>query len=197
MKNLLVLLSVLLLSLPVLAVGSEGIDKSFCKSSVHSKSTANSLIMRAQIDATNSKYNSASRLYTSAIENLSTILLSGETLKKTNGNIDLQLNALNKCLKSSKTMEDFKNLTISQKVSIKKDMKTLYNVQNSFIQLDEQIKKVISTIKSDEFYAISLKLDLNNLIKIQSNTKKQTKNISKLLLNLDNASACAGISFKN
>lgn len=197
MKNLLVLLSVLLLSLPVLAVGSEGIDKSFGKSSVHSKSTANSLIMRAQIDATNSKYNSASRLYTSAIENLSTILLSGETLKKTNGNIDLQLNALNKSLKSSKTMEDFKNLTISQKVSIKKDMKTLYNVQNSFIQLDEQIKKVISTIKSDEFYAISLKLDLNNLIKIQSNTKKQTKNISKLLLNLDNASASAGISFKN
>ncbi len=197
MKKILLLLVCLLISAPVFAVGSEGFDKSSSKNPVISKATANISIMRAQIDATNSKYNSATRVYKSAIDNLSTILLSEETLKKANGNLDLQLNALNKYLKSPKATEDFQNLTISQKVSIKKDINILSSVQNSFIQLDEQTKKVISTIKSDDFYALSLKSDLNNLVKIQSDSVKQTKNISKLLLNLDNASASAGVSFKN
>lgn len=197
MKKILLLLVCLLISAPVFAVGSEGFDKSSSKNPVISKATANISIMRAQIDATNSKYNSATRVYKSAIDNLSTILLSEETLKKANGNLDLQLNALNKYLKSPKATEDFRNLTISQKVSIKKDINILSSVQNSFIQLDEQTKKVISTIKSDDFYALSLKSDLNNLVKIQSDSVKQTKNISKLLLNLDNASASAGVSFKN
>ena len=197
MKKILLLLVCLLISAPVLAVDSEGFDKSSSKNPVISKATANISIMRAQIDATNSKYNSATRVYKSSIDNLSTILLSEETLKKANGTLDLQLNVLNKYLKSSKATEDFQNLTISQKVSIKKDINILSSVQNSFIQLDEQTKKVISTIKSDDFYALSLKSDLNNLIKIQSDSVKQAKNISKLLLNLDNTSANAGVSFKN
>lgn len=196
MKKYLLTILILIMSLPAFAVNSENFDKTKSKNMAE-KSVLNVSIIRAQIDATNSKFNSATRVCESAIGNLSKNLLDEKTFDKVNGNIDAEMIALNKYLKSSNAIEKFQNLTVSQKVSIRKDINILSSTQTSFSQLNEQTKTLVSNIKSDDFFALSFKLDLNNLVKIQANSLKLNKNISKLLFNLENVSANSGILLNN
>ena len=197
MKKYLLTLLILVIASPVFAVSSESFDKSKSKNPVIEKTVLNVSTIRAQIDATNSKFNSATRVCESAVGNLAKILLNENSFNKANGNIDAELIELNKYLKSQKSIEDFQNLTVSQKVSIRKDINILSSTQTSFSQLNEQTKKLVSNIKSDDFFALSFKVDLNNLVKIQANSTKLNKNITKLLFNLDNVSANSGISLVN
>ncbi len=178
----------------------------------NAKTSASKAAMKAQIAAINSKVNSASSTYESAVNNLANNLLPKEQLKKYNEekakvknaskskaqvNIEIAEDgtvSLNKYLKSSSSTDTFKNLTAAQKTAIKKDLKNLQNVGNSYSQIAEQSKTLAKQIKSDPVVALELKSDLTAMVKNQLNVTKQVKNIAKLTKSVSTAAAKAGVS---
>ena len=162
------------------------------------KTTENAAIMRSQSDAIISKWDSLSFLYQAALDNLVVNLLPEKQLKKLDSDkeklktihksaidfnikmAEIQAKAINNYLKSPLSADVFKNLSVSQKYSVTKDLKILMNVLSSYEQVGNQAKSLTSLMKIDSYFELSLGENLKKISKIQTESAKQVKNINKL-----------------
>ena len=178
------------------------------------KTTENAAVLRSQSDAIISKWDSLSFLYQAALDNLVMNLLPEKQLKKLNSDkaklktihksaIDLniktaemQAKAINNYLKSPLSEDVFKNLSVSQKYSVTKDLKILINVLSSYEQVGNQAKSLVSQMKIDSYFELSLGENLKKISKIQTESAKQIKVVNKLMTVVVNTAAESGVLLK-
>lgn len=178
------------------------------------KTTENAAIMRSQSDAIISKWDSLSFLYQAALDNLVVNLLPEKQLKKLDSDkeklktihksaidfnikmAEIQAKAINNYLKSPLSADVFKNLSVSQKYSVTKDLKILMNVLSSYEQVGNQAKSLTSLMKIDSYFELSLGENLKKISKIQTESAKQVKNINKLMTVVVNTAAESGVLLK-
>lgn len=175
-----------------------------------SKKAVNKAIMKSQIVSIKSKINNTNALYKSAADALVINILPSEQLQKyqdekqkinknSTANQDVALAEystlrLNKFFKSFEVKDSFQNLTIAQKIAVRKNLLNLKYVSGSYSQIINQAKTLTESIKADKAAALELKADITDLLKMQLTITNQVKSVNKLIDNLENSAAKAGLS---